>query len=314
MLIFAASTVWAAPKGKKKAAAKSSAGIASKAANPYLGMIVVDARSGEVLFEQNSDRVGYPASVLKLMDLLIILEKLEKGELKLEDKVTVTAEASRIGGSRVYLKEHEEFTLEEMLYALMVQSANDVARALSIHIAGCKEGFVDIMNIKAKQLGMNSTVFHSDHGLPPGKGQQPDLTTARDLAVLCMELMKHTNAFKYTSTKFMKFRDGTFDMRAHNKLLWSFRGCDGLKTGYYKKAGFSIAATAERNGNRVLVVILGSEDRKVRDQKAAELMSKGLNKIGHTANATEASAAEIKLDTALATASQSGADDEDVDD
>ncbi len=147
--------------------------IPRTARSPYLGAIVLDAASGRVLFEDRADAKGYPASVLKLMDLLICLEKIERGQLSLQDQVTVSAKASHTGGSRVWLAEKESFTVDEMLYALMVQSANDVAVALAEKLAGSTEGFVELMNKRAKELGMAGTVFHSVHGLPPGAGQQP---------------------------------------------------------------------------------------------------------------------------------------------
>jgi len=166
------------------------------AKNPYLGAIVVNAADGKAIFEDGADAKGYPASVLKLMDLLIILEKIQQGALKLDDPVTVTAEASKIGGSQVYLAEKETFTVDEMLYALMVQSANDAATALAIHVAGTKDAFVELMNQKAKELGMTGTTFQSVHGLPPGPGQLPDVTTARDLAILCRELLKYPDTLR----------------------------------------------------------------------------------------------------------------------
>jgi len=247
--------------------------------SPYLGAICVDAATGKVLFEDNPDAQGYPASMVKLMDLMVILDYLKAGSIHLEDQVTVTAEAARIGGSQVYLKEHEVFSIEELLYTIMVQSANDSATALAIHIAGTKDAFVVLMNEKAKQLGMTSTTFHSVHGLPPSKGQQPDVTTPRDMAKLCMELIKHEDTFKYTATTERAFRPDLpepFIMRSHNHLLRNMEGCDGLKTGYFFNAGFSISATATRKGTRAIVVVLGSENRKVRDAKAKEILSLGL--------------------------------------
>lgn len=243
--------------------------------DPYIGAIVVDADSGKILFEDNAEAKAYPASVLKLMDLLVILEKIKEGYVKLDEKITVNAEASKIGGSQVYLKEGEVFTVQELLYALMIQSANDAATALAIHIAGSKEGFIELMNEKAKELGMNNTVFNSIHGLPPSKGQEPDITTPKDIAILCRELLQHPETLTYTSIFKKGFRNDTFTMQNHNHLLTSYDGCDGLKTGYYRSAGYSIAATAKRKEARVIAVVLGSVNKKIRDRKAAELLSKG---------------------------------------
>ncbi len=251
----------------------------SIARDPYLGAIAVDAAIGRVLFEDQADAPGYPASVLKLMDLLIVLERIEQRQLSLQDPVPVSAKASRTGGSQVWLAEKETFTVDELLYALMVQSANDAAVALAEKVAGTTDGFVELMNQRARQLGMTHTVFRSVHGLPPAAGQEHDITTARDFARLCLELLKHREALRYTSTRERPFRPNagtkTVIMRTHNHLLGQVEGCDGLKTGYITAAGYSIAVTATRNGRRVIAIVLGSVDRKVRDAKAAELLAKG---------------------------------------
>jgi len=265
------SLAWAAPP--PPAAARKP--LATIAQDPYLAALVIDADTGKTLFEANADAKLYPASVLKLMDLYVILDRIEQGALKLDEMVAVTPEASKTGGSQVYLDPKETFTVEELLYALMVQSANDAAVALATHIGGSKEGFVALMNEKAKALGMKNSVFNSVHGLPPSEGQQPDVTTARDMAILCRELTKRPEALKYTGTQSKGFRGEQFIMRNHNKLLGQYSGCDGLKTGYYQAAGFSIAATAKKGGVRIITLVMGSKDRKIRDAKAMELLSKG---------------------------------------
>ena len=252
---------------------------ASIARSPYLGAIITDAGTGKVLFEDGADAKGYPASVLKLMDLLIILEKLEQHQLSLQDQVPVSAKAAKTGGSQVYLAEKESFTVDEMLYALMVQSANDAAVALAEKVAGTTDGFLELMNNRAKALGMASTVFHSVHGLPPSAGQEHDVTTARDLSLLSRELLKHADTLRYTSTKARPFRPGpkVINMTTHNHLMASVEGCDGLKTGYIAQSGYSIAVTASRQGRRVIVVVLDSTDLKTRDAKASELVAKGFS-------------------------------------
>lgn len=247
----------------------------TKSADPYLGAIVIDADTGQILFEDHSDLKGYPASVLKTMDLMIILDKINTGAMRLDEKITISAEVSKIGGSQVYLKENEIFTVDELLYALMVQSANDAATALAIQAAGSKEGFVALMNQRAKEIGMKSTEFHSIHGLPPAKDQLPDVTTARDLARLARALLQYPDCLRYTSCRERGFRDNKFIMRNHNHLLASFPGCDGLKTGFFRNAGYSIVATAKRGNTRIIAVVLGSKSKKSRDQKAAELLAKG---------------------------------------
>ncbi|MEI8314105.1 MAG: D-alanyl-D-alanine carboxypeptidase family protein [Verrucomicrobiota bacterium] len=251
----------------------------SIAANPYLGAIVVDAATGKVLVDNKADAKGYPASTLKLMDLLIILEKIEQKQFTFQDPVRVSAKAASTGGSQVWLSEKETFSVDEMLYALIVQSANDAAVALAEKVAGSTEAFVELMNKRAQELGMTSTVIHSVHGLPPGPGQEYDVTTPRDFALLCRELLKHKDTLRYTATREHAFRPSDprhmITMRNHDHLLGAVEGVDGLKTGYFREAGYSIAITAQRNGQRVIAVVIGSTDRKVRDAKVAELVSKG---------------------------------------
>jgi D-alanyl-D-alanine carboxypeptidase (penicillin-binding protein 5/6) len=252
------------------------------AKSPYSGAIAIDAATGRVLFEDNADAKGYPASITKLMVLLIILEGAEAGHLTLDEPVTVTAQASRIGGSQVYLKEKEVFSVDELLYALIVQSANDAATALAIHYAGSKGAFVDLMNRRAQEIGMKDTIFRSVHGLPPGRGQLPDVSTPRDIARLCRELLRKPRALKYTSTRRRLFRTDAaepFMMVNHNRLLGSVRGCDGLKTGYFRAAGFSIAATAAVSGKRAIAVVLGSVNGKARNAKAKEILAEGLREL-----------------------------------
>ena len=265
----------AAAPAAAQATKSGRAPVSSLSKDPYLAALVIEADSGKVLFEDNADGKVYPASVLKLMDLYVILDRIEKGELRLDDMVQVTPESFKTGGSQVYLDPKEQFPVEELLYALMVQSANDAAVALATHVAGSKEGFVALMNQKAQELGMTNSTFHSVHGLPPSEGQQPDVTTARDLAILCRALAQKPETFKYTSTQSRGFRDEKFVMHNHNKLLGQVAGCDGFKTGYYQAAGFSIAATAKKGGVRIITLVMGSKDRKVRDAKASELLGKG---------------------------------------
>ena len=257
------------------AQAKKPVGCISKA--PYIGAIILDADSGKALFEDKADAPGYPASTLKLMTLLVIQDKIDAGAVKLTDMVSVSARAAKTGGSQVYLDPKETFSVEDMLYALMIQSANDVAIALAEHVAGSAEAFVELMNARAAKLGMDNTRFASVHGLPPGPGQKQDVSTARDLGTLCRELCKHPAIFAYTSASYRQLRADTkpFDMRTHNPFLKEgVAGCDGFKTGYTATAGWSIAVTCKRNDRRVIVVVLGSDERKTRDAKAKELLNK----------------------------------------
>lgn len=267
----------AAFAAKKKAAARA------ESAPAYKGAIIVDAATGQVLFEDNADVSNPPASVTKLMTFLIVHDKLQSGALTLQTPVTVTAEDSRMGGTQVWLKEKEVFSVEELLYALMIQSANDAASALAHAAAGSSSAFVELMNARARELGMLRTTFRSPHGLPPPSRRiaDGDLTTPRDLAVLGRYLLLHTDILKYTSVKTRRFGEGqrpadrVVTMTNHNHLLNRVSGVDGLKTGFTNGAGFCLAATAERNGRRIVAVTMGSAERKARDIKMAELIERG---------------------------------------
>lgn len=248
--------------------------------DPYIGAIVVAADTGRVIFEDNADAVGYPASVVKLINMLIILERAQQGTLRFSDTVTVTAQSVNVGGSQANLRNKEAFSVDDLLYALMIKSANDAATALAIHVAGSKVAFIDLMNKKAKELGMTSTQFNSVNGLPPPLGTRPpDKATARDLAVLARAVLKYPDTLRYTSKKLYAFRKGEFDMNNHNHLLGVVEGCDGLKTGYFAKAGFSIVATAQQNNVRLIAVVLGSRYRQTRDRQARALLAESFRSL-----------------------------------
>jgi serine-type D-Ala-D-Ala carboxypeptidase (penicillin-binding protein 5/6) len=269
--------------GKKKAAApaKEAKQVVPKATAkpeppqaPYKAFIVVEAQTGQMLEGENVHQPLAPASITKLMLAAIVLEKLESGQIKLDDKVTVTQDASRMGGSQVYLKPGEVFTLEEMMKAVMVASANDAAYAVAEFVGGSREAFVDLMNEKAKALKMADSRFSSMHGLPPTDGLEPDLSSCHDLALLARELVNHPKILEWSSLKTEPFREGTLVMRNHNHLMDRFSGMDGLKTGFYREAGFSIVTTAKRNNLRLIAVVMGSPTFKIRDSIAEEKLKK----------------------------------------
>ena len=267
---------------------------------PYIGAIIMDADTGATLFEDKADAPGYPASTLKLMTLLVVQEQIDAGKVRLDDTVKVSVEAYKTGGSQVYLDPKETFPLADMLYAMMIQSANDAAVALAEHVAGSKESFIELMNTRARQIGMKDTRFASVHGLPPSAGQRHDVSTARDMALLARELCKHPAVFAYTSATYRQLRANTpkpFDMRTHNPFLKeNVEGCDGFKTGYTATAGWSIVVTSKRQNRRVIVVVLGSENRKLRDAKARELLNKAFTLLPaavHAQTATPATRAPI---------------------
>ncbi len=252
--------------------------------SPYRGAIVIDARTGKILFESRATTYCYPASVTKLMTMLIVLEQIDAGVVRLADKVKITNEIAKIGGSQIWLDPREtNFTVDDMLYALMVHSANDAAYALAIHVAGSRDTFVDMMNQKARELGMNATTYHSPHGLPPTDGTQPDISTPYDIAILCLASLRHPGTLRYTSTELKYIRGGETMLATRNTLakrVDGYQGCDGLKTGYHGMGGWSLAATAERNGKRVIAVALGSPDNTTRNATSRKLLDKGFETLG----------------------------------
>lgn len=238
--------------------------------------VLAEASSGEVISSQGVDQPLPPASMAKLMTAYLIYKKIEDGLLQPSEAVTVTAEASHIGGSQVYLKENETFSVSELLSALLIQSANDAALALALHSSGTRDAFVNQMNEEAKKIGMLHANFHSPHGLPPSKDQEPDLVSASDMVTLARTLItEFPQILEITNQQVAPFRSGSFEMRNHNGLLRSFQGTDGLKTGFYDAAGFCVTATAVRNGVRLIAVLMGCPSRKERDQEAARLFAEG---------------------------------------
>lgn len=274
----------------------------------YKGVIVVDVASGKVIFEDRATVVSPPASMTKLMTFAVLHDLLLGGQLTLQTPVTVTAADSRIGGTQVWLKEGEVFPVEELLHAMMIQSANDAAHALARTAAGSVPAFVERMNVKARELGMTQTTFRTPHGLPPASRriEEGDVTTPRDFALLSRHILRQTDVLKYTSIKLRPFgppvRTEAVAMRNHNNLLGKVAGVDGLKTGFTNGAGFCLSATAQRDGRRVLVVMMGSPTSKIRDLKVSELLERGFAAIPASA-APLASPADSPIRAAPATKS-----------
>ncbi len=241
---------------------------------PYKAFIVVEAETGIVIEGENVHLKCQPASITKLMLASVVLDKLKSGQIKLDDKVTVSPEASAMGGSQVYLKPGEVLSLDEMMRAVMVASANDAAYAVAEYVAGSRNAFVDMMNEKAGKLGMVDSQFHSMHGLPPSQNQEADMSSPSDLAILARELVQYPQLLTWSSLKTEPFRNGTLIMRNHNNLMNRFSGMDGLKTGFYREAGYSIVATAKRNDLRLIAVVMGSPAAKIRDGIVDEKLKK----------------------------------------
>ena len=253
----------------------------------FAGTICVDAATGTVLSQDKADFPGHPASVTKLMTTLLVLEDIKANKLTMRSRVAVTKAAADIGGSQVWLAPGESFTVEEMLYALLLKSANDVAVALAIEREGSVPAFVARMNRRAAELGMARTTFVTPSGLTYGKGPH-DTTTARDLAKLAVTISQFPEVFRFTSTKQHVFRrlGKPLELLNHNHLLESFPGCDGLKTGWTNAANASIVTSAKSGNLRVIAVVLGCQspggakaEQRLRDDLAADLMSQGLIKL-----------------------------------
>jgi len=240
--------------------------------------VLIDAETGEVLLEKMAHEQREPASMVKMMTELLILEKIEEGGIRLTDTVTVSARASRMGGSQVYLKHNERFTVEELLMALAIHSANDAAAALAEFHSGSMEAFVDLMNMRAEDLGLENTIFRSVHGLPPDWGQEGDLSTAYDLAMLGRELTRFPEARRWAATARAPFRDGEFTLYNPNKLIGRFRGLDGIKTGHHSGAGYCVTASATRQGHRLIAVVMGCSSDESRATETSRLLTYGFNR------------------------------------
>jgi D-alanyl-D-alanine carboxypeptidase (penicillin-binding protein 5/6) len=234
---------------------------------------VIDSDGGTVLAEKDAHRRWPPASMTKMMTVLLAMERVRSGTLKLDEPVRASAWASRIGGSQVYLREGEAFSLGQMLEAIMIASANDAAVAVAEHVAGSTAAFVELMNVRAKALGLTDTVYQSVHGLPPARGQTADLSSAHDLAVVARELMRFPEVMRWAGSPSAGFRDGTLQMANTNHLVRTYPGATGLKTGYYREAGFSVTATASRNDLNLIAVVLGLPTKSECFAETARLMN-----------------------------------------
>ena len=240
--------------------------------------ILMEAQTGEVLFEKNADESLPPASVTKIMTLLLVMEAIEQGKIKWDDTVTASAHACSMGGSQIYLKEGERMSVEDMIKSVVIASANDAALALAEHIAGSEQSFVKMMNDKALQLDMINTKFENTNGLDDTTLNH--YTSARDIAIMSRELIKHEKILEYSSIWMDTIRDGAFGLTNTNRLVRFYKGCNGLKTGSTSKAGFCVSATAERDGMTLICVIMGAENRDTRNSIATQLLDWGFSNYG----------------------------------
>lgn len=235
--------------------------------------VLMDVSTGEVLYKYNADEKLPPASVTKVMSLLLIAEAVDSGKIKLEDEVTASAEAAAKGGSQIWLKEGETMTVDELLKAVAIASANDACCALGEYIAGSETAFVDMMNDKAEQLGMKNTHFENCSGLDDTTTDH--LTTAYDIGLMSVELLKHEFIEKYTTVWMDSLRDGKTELVNTNKLVRFYNGTTGLKTGTTSKAGKCLSASAKRDGLHLVAVVMGSETSNDRFETAKTLLNYG---------------------------------------
>lgn len=235
--------------------------------------ILVDSENFNILYEKNSHEQRSVASITKVMTVLLIMEDIEKGKISLTDTVTASAHAASMGGSDIWLEEGEQMSLDDMLKATLVASANDAAVALAEYTEGSEEAFVKRMNSRAKELGMKDTVFKNCNGLD----EEGHISSAYDVAIMSAELIKHTKVFDYTSIWLDFLRDGKTQIVNTNKLLKSYNGITGLKTGTTDDAGSCISATAKRDGLSLIAVVLGSDSGTDRFKDASILLDYGFN-------------------------------------
>lgn len=234
--------------------------------------ILMDADSGTILYEKNGHEPLPPASITKIMTMLLVMEALERGEIQWNEPVTVSEYAASMGGSQIFLEAGEKMTVEDLMKGVAMASANDASVALAERIAGSEELFVQKMNERARQLGMKNTRFANSNGLPA-----PDhYTSAHDIAIMSRELLKHEEITKYTG-KYQDYlrsdTDNPFWLVNTNKLVRFYEGADGLKTGYTSEAKFCLSATAKRGDFRVIAVVLGEPDTKTRNAEVAAMFN-----------------------------------------
>lgn len=240
--------------------------------------ILIEQNSGQILYKHNIHEQLRPASVTKVMSILLIMEAIDSGKITLEDKVPCSSNASSMGGSQIWLNETEELTVNEMLKAICVVSANDCTVAMAEFLAGSQEAFVEKMNQKAKELGMNDTCFKNCHGID----EDGHVTSSYDIALMSRELLtKHPSITNYSSLWMDSLRDGKSELVNTNKLIRNYQGATGLKTGSTSLALYNLSASATRNGLSLIAVIMKAPSTKVRFSEAQKLLDYGFNNYSY---------------------------------
>lgn len=238
--------------------------------------LLMEVDSGEILFEKNKDQQLSVASMTKMMSLILIMEKLENREIELDDVVIASKNASGMGGSQIYLETGEKMTVRDLIKGITMASANDATVAMAEKIAGSEEKFVELMNKKAKELGLKNTNFVNSTGLD----EKNHYSSAYDMAIIARELLSHETILDFTSVYEDYLRVDTknkFWLVNTNKLVRLYEGADGLKTGFTDDAGYCMAVTAKRNGMRLIAIVLGEKKGSVRNEEIAELLDYGFN-------------------------------------
>ncbi len=263
-------------------AAAAGLGQAAEADRPVFNLdsqaaILMEPLSGEVLYQKNADAKMHPASVTKMMVILLTLEALERGDLKLTDMVSASPEACKMGGSQIWLEPGEQMSVEDLLKAVCIVSANDASYVLAEHIAGSEANFVAMMNKRAKSLGLKNTTYVNTTGLEPDGGGPGNLTSARDMAILAREILKYPYVLKWTGTWIDYLRGGKSFLRNTNRLVRFYNGCDGLKTGFTGQAGYCLVATAKRDGVRMIAVVMKASTDKARAKDISSLFNYGFS-------------------------------------
>ena len=238
--------------------------------------ILIERDTGEILYEKNSKEQLPPASMTKIMTMLLIMEALDKGKLSMDEKVRASEYAASMGGSQIFLEPGEEMTVKEMLQGIAIGSGNDAAVAMAERIAGSEEAFVEMMNKKVKELGLKDTVFKNTTGLPVSD----HYSTASDMAIMAKELLKYEDITKFTGMYEAYLRENTdnkFWLVNTNKLVRFYPGVDGLKTGFTKEALYCLTATAEKDGMRVIAVVFGAPTSKERNAQVTKMLDYAFN-------------------------------------
>lgn len=256
-----------------------SGNIATAQSEKYAS-IVVDVKSAQVLHDRYADSPRYPASLTKVMTLYMVFDALDSGKLTMDEMLPVSREASQASPSKLGLAPGSKISVEDAILALVTKSANDVAIVVAERLGGSESRFAALMTVKARALGMKNTRFYNASGLPDAR----QVTTARDLATLAVKMMDdHADYYNLFSTRTFSFGPATY--KNHNKLLGSVPGVDGIKTGYTRASGYNLMATAEREGNRIITIVLGGRTGKARDEHVEELLEAAFQAIELTAPA-----------------------------